>query len=158
EKNNPFSHAVMRMPLGMPAKPQVFIGEVAREGNDNAHFNGPSSVACDKDGNLFVGDSGNARIQVFKSDGSYLKTIASVSGTLAGVSHKSGAIYLMHQESWTKNPRIIKLGGLANPVKVAELEISCGGEWREGKQGAILSSLADPPFLWFAGMSFRGAP
>jgi sugar lactone lactonase YvrE len=35
-------------------------------GTDNSHFNTPNSVAFDKDGRLYVADSGNNRIQVFQ--------------------------------------------------------------------------------------------
>lgn len=157
-KQNPFSHAVMRMSLEKPGAPQVFVGDAATAGNDNAHFDGPTSVACDKDGNVYVGDRGNNRIQVFKQDGTYIKTIAGASG-LVGVSHKTGAIYLWYQRSWSQNPSVTKLGGLDNPAKAAELTIHGdwpGGQWREGKQSAILSSESDPPLIWFAGSSYTG--
>ena len=36
--------------------------------------------------------------------------------------------------------------------------MSCGGQWREGKQSAILSSQAEPPLIWFAGSSYTGKP
>ena len=157
DKGNAFSHAVMRTPLAKPAKPEVFLGEVTTQGNDDAHFNCPNRVACDGDGNLYVGDSGNSRIQVYRPDGTHLKTIPDRSG-LFGVSHKTGAIYLWNQSSWQKDPIITKLKGLNDPAMVAEITVSCGGEWREGKQSAMLSSESDPPRVWFSGASYRGKP
>jgi hypothetical protein len=160
EKNRPFSHAVMRMSLEKPGKPEVFLGEAAKSGNDNAHFSGPNRVACDKDGNVYVNDSGNGRIQVFKPDGSHLKTLPGVGG-LCGVSHKTGAIFLWNQASWTKSPVVTKLGGLDNPAKAAELTINGpwpGGQWREHRQSALLSGLSDPAVVWFAGSAYEGRP
>ncbi len=158
EKNRPFSHAVMRMSLEKPGKPEVFAGEPAKAGNDDSHFNGPDRVACDKDGNVYVNDRGNNRIQVFKPDGSLLKTLPGVNG-LFGVSHKTGAIYLWNQPSWTKNPTLTKLGGLDNPAKVAEMTIQANWQqWREGKQSALLAEAADPPMVWFAGYAYQGHP
>src|SRR5204863_5302728 len=112
-------------------------------------------VACDGDGNLYIGDSGINRIQVYRPDGTHLKTIPDRSG-LFGVSHKTGAIYLWNQSSWQKDPIITKLKGLDDLAMVAEIKVSCGGEWREGKQSAMLSSQSDPPRLWFSGASYKG--
>ncbi len=160
EKNRPFSHAVMRMSPEKPGTPQVFIGEPATAGSDNAHFSGPNRVACDRNGNVYVNDKGNGRIQVFKPGGSHLKTLPGVGG-LFGVSHKTGAIYLWNQKSWSKSPVVTKLAGLDNPAKTAELTINGpwpGGQWREGKQSALLSSLSDPPLVWFAGSAYANIP
>ncbi len=158
DKGQPFSHAILRLALEKPGKPEVCVGDVGKEGNDNAHFNGPDRVACDKEGNVYVGDSGNRRIQVFKPNGTHVKTIPDVPGKLIGVSHKTGAVYIFHQINWEKNPFIIKLGGLDNPVKVAEIEISCSGQWRDGMQSAMLGCQTDPPVVWFTGSSYQGKP
>ena len=50
------------------------IGDVDTE-DEHVAFNYPSDVASDKDGNIYVLDSGNARIQKFGPDGKYLATI-----------------------------------------------------------------------------------
>ena len=55
-----------------------FLGELGEMWNcsdENDHFNSPSSIAFDSDGNMYVSDTGNYRVQVFESDGSYLATI-----------------------------------------------------------------------------------
>jgi DNA-binding beta-propeller fold protein YncE len=50
------------------------IGDVDTE-DEHLAFNFPSGVAVDKDGNLYVLDSANARVQKFGPDGRYLATI-----------------------------------------------------------------------------------
>jgi hypothetical protein len=50
------------------------IGDVDTE-DEHVAFNYPSDVAVDRDGNIYILDSGNARIQKFGPDGKYLATI-----------------------------------------------------------------------------------
>jgi DNA-binding beta-propeller fold protein YncE len=50
-------------------------------GNDNVHFgadwSGPNDVAVDSSGNVYVADTGNHRIQIYNSSGSYVTTLGS---------------------------------------------------------------------------------
>jgi hypothetical protein len=50
------------------------IGDIDTE-DENLAFNYPSDVAVDRDGNIFILDAGNARIQKFGPDGRFLATI-----------------------------------------------------------------------------------
>jgi hypothetical protein len=50
------------------------IGDIDTE-DENLAFNYPSDVVADKDGNIYVLDSANARVQKFGPDGKYLATI-----------------------------------------------------------------------------------
>jgi len=50
------------------------IGDIDTE-DENFAFNYPSDIAVDRDGNIYVLDSGNARIQKFGRDGKYLATL-----------------------------------------------------------------------------------
>ena len=50
------------------------IGELEAK-DENVAFNLPSDVALDRDGNIYILDSGNHRIQKFGPDGQYLATI-----------------------------------------------------------------------------------
>ena len=50
------------------------IGDIDTE-DENVAFNYPSDVAVDKDGNIYILDTGNSRIQKFGPDGNYLATI-----------------------------------------------------------------------------------
>jgi len=44
-------------------------------GSGEGQFNTPHSIAADKDGNVYVADRGNRRIQVFDPDGKFLREI-----------------------------------------------------------------------------------
>ena len=64
----------------------AFVGELGAiwwcdDAND--HLAWPSSIAFDGDGNIYVSDTGNERVQIFDSAGGYLATI--------GVTGESGA-------------------------------------------------------------------
>ncbi len=48
---------------------------IGREPDANHAFNGPFDLSVDATGNIYVADTGNFRIQVFGSDGEYLRTI-----------------------------------------------------------------------------------
>jgi sugar lactone lactonase YvrE len=50
------------------------IGDVDTE-DEHVAFNYPSDIAVDKNGNIYILDAGNARIQKFDPDGKYLATI-----------------------------------------------------------------------------------
>ena len=53
--------------------PVLVIG--GSQGSGNSQFNEPDSVYVDADGTIFAGDSDNLRIQIFSSDGTYLREI-----------------------------------------------------------------------------------
>src|SRR4051812_47714657 len=44
-------------------------------GKEQGQFNTPHSIAADAKGNIYVADRGNARIQVFDSDGNFLRAM-----------------------------------------------------------------------------------
>jgi hypothetical protein len=61
---------------------QWSVGQAGIYGRDNAHLGGrwggvDGSLAVDASGRVYVGDSGNARVQIFNSDGSYYATLGS---------------------------------------------------------------------------------
>ena len=50
-------------------------GNMAERGSGPGEFNNPHGIAADAQGNIYVADRGNARIQVFDSDLKYLREI-----------------------------------------------------------------------------------
>lgn len=52
-----------------------WVKQWGKPGKDVGEFNTPHSIAADAQGNIYVADRGNARIQVFDSDGTFLREI-----------------------------------------------------------------------------------
>jgi hypothetical protein len=119
------AHCVFRMDMAKPGQPAVFAGVRGKVGSDEASFNKPVGVACDKDGNVYVADHGNNRIQVIKSDGSFLATIPVPNPVLLAVHEASGAIYVLTLPSGRKM-KLLKIGGLKDPaVKAQGPDLPC---------------------------------
>ena len=53
----------------------------SRLGSGNGHFQQPRDVAFDRTGNVYVTDFSNHRIQVFTSEGQFLRQFAVVKGS-----------------------------------------------------------------------------
>src|SRR3712207_8966306 len=51
----------------------TFISSWGSEGEGDGEFNMPWDVAVDKDDTVYVSDYGNNRIQIFSSDGTFIK-------------------------------------------------------------------------------------
>jgi len=49
---------------------------IGRQGSGDGEFVNPHGVALDREGNLYVADTGNSRVQIFDGDGNYLMAIA----------------------------------------------------------------------------------
>ena len=67
----------MRMDYAKNDAPVVFVGsrKHGEYGKDSAHFTMPTSVACDKEGRVYVSDYWNNRVQVFSPQGRSLRII-----------------------------------------------------------------------------------
>ena len=51
-----------------PNAPPEFIAEWGTEGSSNGQFSSPSKIDIDLNGNVYVADKGNHRVQKFGSD------------------------------------------------------------------------------------------
>ncbi len=63
-----------------PLGPIQFVTKWGSPGNGNGQFNGPSGVAVDNNGYVYVADSMNNRVQKFDSDGNHIKSWGSGGG------------------------------------------------------------------------------
>jgi hypothetical protein len=91
-------HAVLKMAYGGDAEPEVFVGDVAKDGDDQRHLRVPTSVAVDAKGNVYVSDYMNDRIQVFDPSGALLKSIRTPKPAKVCVHQVSGEIWAFSYE------------------------------------------------------------
>jgi DNA-binding beta-propeller fold protein YncE len=104
---------VHRVEIDGEAKAEPFI---SRE-DGKAALSAPRGLAVDAEGNIYVADSGNARVAVFKPSGEFLAEIpAGGQPQDLAVSAKTGAVYVRIGQ------KLVKFGGLAKPEKVAECD------------------------------------
>jgi hypothetical protein len=142
QKRSEPGHCVFRVSAKSPGPVARFAGEIGKAGSDDAHLARPSGVACDKAGNVYVADSDNARIQVFKPDGSLLKSIPVKGPRQVAVHPETGAIYVVENDG--RVTRLLKLGGLADPSVKATLPVKA----EFGVAGLALDASASPPVVW----------
>jgi len=145
-KNKLNKHAVWRMSLGKPGAPEVFLGKPSKAGSDGEHFNGACGIAFDRDGNLYVADRGNDRVQVFKPDGKLLKSIPSKEPHRLAVSRKTGEIYVLQK----RGSELVKLGGLEDPAVKARM--TTGGRMKHAHHipRIALDEGTSPASIWIA--------
>jgi len=102
-------HGVARMATDSNEPPKLWKGSLKQTirrgdnwkretGEAPADFNQPMSVTCDSQGNVYIADYFNDRIQVFKQNGDFIRSIPSLKPTKVCVDPKSGEIYVF---SWT---------------------------------------------------------
>jgi len=127
--NMDWMNGVWRMPYAEGTRPALFAGSlkpgVKNGGTANGQFRTATSVACDAQGRVYVGDYMNDRVQVFDADGKHLKSIPVAKPASVSVHQKTGDIYVF---SWMLGNRLIPsaefkveatmthLGPLENPA------------------------------------------
>ena len=126
-----YARALPATPEGQPPKfgplPESAAMFEGGKGTEDGEFDSPTGIAVDGNGNVFVADTGNGRIQKFSSTGAFLTTIGSKGsghGQLAApngiaIDHV-GNIYVAD----AGNHRVLKLapdGGLLAEWKGPEL-------------------------------------
>jgi DNA-binding beta-propeller fold protein YncE len=111
-------NVVYRVEVAGEEKAKPFIGKLKAAGSGKNRLNTPRGVAVDKDGNVYVADSGNKRVAVFEPDGKFLAEIAldAWAEDLA-VSHKTGGVYARLGQ------KLVKFASLKKPSKVAEANL-----------------------------------
>ncbi len=71
-----------------------FIKQWGATGSENGQFNGLKGLAIDAQGNVYVADSGNKRIQVFDSEGTFKSQFGNVGTPLALCMTRGATQYL----------------------------------------------------------------
>ena len=144
QTKNPW-HMVLRCSTDGNDMAEPFLGTPGKPGRDNAHFNLVSSVDCDGQGRIYVGDRSNSRIQIFSQEGKYLKTIKVDRPEFVFVDRKRGGIYVLHKgkvEGKTVD-RLTKFASFDNPAEVFH---------QDGFYGLmVIDSWGPKPRLWITG-------
>ena len=107
------AHAVYRTSVKKPGKRHLFAGKPGKAGKDNQSLNTPFDLACDGQGNVYVADYKNNRVQVFDPKGAYLRTIPVAKPVVLTVNPKSGDVYVGgdHGRGSGQTVRIERIGG-----------------------------------------------
>ena len=113
------AHAVYRVSLDNPKKRELFAGTPGKAGKDNQSLNTPFDLACDAQGNVYVADYKNNRVQVFDADGKYLRTLSVTRPVVLSVNPKSGDVYVGgdHGRGRNQTLRIERIGGGDKPAR-----------------------------------------
>jgi hypothetical protein len=98
----------------------------------NDHLAWPSSIAFDGDGNIYVSDTGNERVQIFDSTGGYLATIGVTGESGADNSHFNSPIgvaidsgdKLYVADAGNARVQVIDVANPLSPAYVATLGVS----------------------------------
>ncbi len=138
-------HGVMRMPLGGEGDAKPFVGKISAQnrmaggfGTKPGEFRGASSVACDSVGRVYVSDYLNDRVQVFSSDGEFLKAIDIFRPALVRINAKNNEIVVFSwripsnhsvpdqdANSLTQEiqPKMARFKSFEDPKKISQLDL-----------------------------------
>ena len=154
-KGGGFCHAVYRFSIDALKGPDMsfnapFLGEATKPGSDAKHFNGIGGLAVDKDGNVYVADRGNDRIQVYKPDGALLRSLKLEKPGQIYVHPKTGTLYCLAGEVAKKKKNTMKILKLSPEGKtLAALPLEMTKHPLEVQFPAMcLDPTAEPAALW----------
>ncbi len=149
-------NGVARLATDSDTDARAFLGTMDKTpGKDNAHFNAASSVACDSQGRLYVGDYINDRVQVYSPEGKHLKTIPVTRPAVVRVDRKNNDLWVFTwslQRSYApdlqyRGPAMVThLGPFDNPAVIAAYPLSVTDDW--GGHTAEIDPWTDPPTIW----------
>jgi len=136
--------AVYRVGLPGRGPAEVWFGDAAKAGDDNAHLGEVRGLAVDAKGHVLVADFGNNRVlAVNESDKSVAGTLAVQKPVWVGVHAKSGAVYVQ------SGLAMVKFNGWENAREMSRLELPATPykdyTWRLAIDGA-----AETPVVWVA--------
>ncbi len=170
DKGGHLAHTVFRLLVDSIIGPRKalttpFIGETGTPGSDNSHFNKVAGIAVNRDGNIFVSDRGNNRIQVFDSTGLYIRTIAVEKPGQLFIHPVSDAIYCMTGDidgtARVMTLEITKLsqtGSVIASFKVPQPGNFVGLNVGSGPPAFCLDAASTPPALWLRACTWHNTP
>lgn len=127
--------------------PESFVGEPNSAGSDEKHLKSPRGVACDSEGNVYVADYGNDRIQVFGANATFLKSLPIPRPYQVAVNPKSGEVYTL-----TCQPNapvtLVKLGGIKDPSIRASIPLAKAKDYPPCIFKLCLDASANAVGLW----------
>lgn len=136
-------------------KAPVFVGNLEQAGDDDAHLNMPRGVAADAEGNVYVCDFLNDRVQVFSAGAKLLRTIPADRPDQIAVHRKTGAIYVLVPNRTRVDSkrfpkaRVIKFSADGKRRSAFEFPGCCA--WNPGFITVMaLDDSAEPPIIWLA--------
>jgi hypothetical protein len=170
-------HGVTRIAYEKQDSLEIFLGKMSEKtdrynnmkdaGDDNEHFTCATSVACDKEGRIYVADYMNQRIQIFTPEGKFLKSIKTEYPAKIQIHPETNEIYVFsllirnpkitYELLKNFNPCLMVYGSFANPNLKNKYEMpylksgSIAGT-RGGLEGSSvqveLDLWLDQPKLW----------
>ena len=83
----------------------MFVRQFGSRGRDNGQFNGPFNITHDEYGNLYVNDLGNNRVQVFNTQGEFIRILVAPDHIIQpiGITCVQGVVYI---SQWIKNGKL----------------------------------------------------
>lgn len=138
---------------------RAFLGAGKEPGAGEVQFNGPCGVAVDAAGNLYVADSGNHKLHVFRKDGKLLTSVSQVtlggkqapleSPTALALDKHAGHLYVA--TSGKQGVEILKLKDYQQPIALAQ-----SGRLDGETLDLVLDPAARPPLLWVSNAAGAG--
>jgi hypothetical protein len=130
-------HAVYRAALPGRGPQEVFFGDPAATGNDEAHLNDPRGVAFDGKGALLVADFGNNRVVLLKAaDKTFAGSFAVPSPDWLAVHPRTGEVYVQSGDS------VIKF---SNGREAARLSLP---KQKDARWRLTLDTSSEPSVIW----------
>ncbi len=128
-----------------------YVAQFGTKGTGNGQFEGPRGMALDKEGNLWIADTGNNRIQEFTSARKYVRQLSKLTETCTPVVMKnpSGVVGGSAGRVWiadTGNSRVDEFSSTGEYINAFGTEGSAEGQFKK-PQGIAVDSKGD---IWVA--------
>ncbi len=169
-------HGVARMAFDGAGDAEPFLGTLGVKdglplgaGDGPGQFRNATSVDCDGQGRVYVGDFMNDRVQVFSPEGKFLKQIKVLKPAVVRVDRKSGQVWvfswLVPSRLWQAaepgiliEPMLTRFKSLDEPGPLAQAPLPLGKQ-PFGSNGKIDPWLGYSSALWYtAEVDFRADP